>query len=302
MEQPTASLPVTTHPVTVLGLGPMGRAVAKAFLAHGHPTTVWNRTATKADALLTLGAVHAPTPAAAIAASPLAIVCLRDNAAVHATLDPVAEQLHGKTLVNLTSTSPQQARDTAAWAASLGTDYLAGAIMTPTPSIGQPAALVLYSGPEQIYQAHQQTLATLGGTATHLGHDPGRAAAYDVALLDIFWMSVYGIVHGIAVARAENIAGRQLAPYAQRVLGLLPEMMARFAQQADDRHYPGDRSTIASAAASIDHIIHTTQARRIDSSALAAFNAVVQRAVDAGYGADGLARLVESQKMPRATT
>lgn len=31
-------------PVTVLGLGPMGRALASAFLAAGHPVTVWNRT------------------------------------------------------------------------------------------------------------------------------------------------------------------------------------------------------------------------------------------------------------------
>lgn len=30
--------------VTVLGLGPMGAALASAFLAAGHPTTVWNRT------------------------------------------------------------------------------------------------------------------------------------------------------------------------------------------------------------------------------------------------------------------
>ncbi|WP_234436505.1 NAD(P)-binding domain-containing protein, partial [Streptomyces sp. XY511] len=30
--------------VTVLGLGPMGRSLAAAFLAAGLPTTVWNRT------------------------------------------------------------------------------------------------------------------------------------------------------------------------------------------------------------------------------------------------------------------
>ena len=37
--------------VTVLGLGPMGRALAGAFLAAGVPTTVWNRTASRAGAL-----------------------------------------------------------------------------------------------------------------------------------------------------------------------------------------------------------------------------------------------------------
>ena len=36
-----------TEPVTVLGLGPMGHAIASAFVAAGHPTTTWNRTTSR---------------------------------------------------------------------------------------------------------------------------------------------------------------------------------------------------------------------------------------------------------------
>lgn len=42
-------------PVTVIGLGPMGQALAGAFLMNGHPTTLWNRTAEKADYLISQG-------------------------------------------------------------------------------------------------------------------------------------------------------------------------------------------------------------------------------------------------------
>ncbi|MER6901101.1 NAD(P)-binding domain-containing protein, partial [Amycolatopsis sp. NPDC000740] len=42
-------------PVTVVGLGSMGRALAGAFLAAGHPTTVWNRTPDKAAPLVAGG-------------------------------------------------------------------------------------------------------------------------------------------------------------------------------------------------------------------------------------------------------
>ncbi len=45
-------------PVTVIGLGPMGQALAGAFLKNGHPTTVWNRSAGKAEALVAQGAMH----------------------------------------------------------------------------------------------------------------------------------------------------------------------------------------------------------------------------------------------------
>jgi 3-hydroxyisobutyrate dehydrogenase-like beta-hydroxyacid dehydrogenase len=60
--------------VTIIGLGPMGQAMARAFLAAGHPVTVWNRTASRADALVAEGAPRAATPAEALAASRLVIL------------------------------------------------------------------------------------------------------------------------------------------------------------------------------------------------------------------------------------
>ncbi|GAA3110062.1 NAD(P)-dependent oxidoreductase [Streptosporangium carneum] len=280
-------------PVTVLGLGPMGRALAGAFLDNGHPTTVWNRTASRAESLVARGATLADTPADAVAASPLAIVCVIDYDAVHAIVDPAAGALKGRTLVNLTADTPERARRTAAWAAAHGVDYLDGAVMTPTTTIGGPAAVVLYSGPEEIYRTHEATLASLGGGATHLGADPGRAAAHDVALLDLFWTSMSGLVHAFALAAAEGVRARELAPFAKGISALLPDIMESFAQQVDDGRHPGDQSTVLSAAAGMEHIIHAARARGIDTGVLSAASAVARRAIDAGHGEDGFSRLAE---------
>lgn len=57
--------------MTVIGLGAMGSALAETFLATGHRTTVWNRSADKADDLVAKGAVRAATVTDAAAASPL---------------------------------------------------------------------------------------------------------------------------------------------------------------------------------------------------------------------------------------
>ena len=43
-------------PVTVIGLGLMGQALAGTLLRDGHPTTVWNRTPAKAGPLVARGA------------------------------------------------------------------------------------------------------------------------------------------------------------------------------------------------------------------------------------------------------
>ncbi len=278
-------------PVTVIGLGPMGRALAETFVRAGHPTTVWNRTASRATPLVERGATGAATAADAVAASPLVVTCLLDDDAVRTVLDPAAEALRGRTLVDFTSTTPAHARRRAEWARERGVAYLDGVILTPTPTIGRDSAAVFYSGPEDLYRAHRPVLASLGGTATHLGADHGRAAAFDVALLDIFWTSVSGLVHGLALARAEGIPGGEFAPHAQAVFALLPEMATRFARQLDDGEHPGERSTVTSAAAGLTHIIDTARTHGLDTGVLAAAHAVVRRAVDAGHGDDGLSRL-----------
>lgn len=280
--------------VTVMGLGPMGRALAAALLAAGHPTTVWNRTPEKADQLVARGAAPSDSPAEAVEASQFVIVCVADYGVVQAILEPVGEAIAGKTLVNLTADSPQRARMMAEWASEHGVDYLDGAIMTPAATIGTDAASVLYSGPKDLFEAHHQTLAGLGGAATYLGCDYGRAAAFDVALLDIFWTAMSGYVHALALANAEGIPSGDLLPHAQGVVGLLPDIFAEFALHVADGRYPGEDSNIASAAAGIAHIIQSANEHGIDAGVLRAAHAVARRAIEAGHAEDGFSRLSET--------
>ena len=100
-----------SSPVTVVGLGPMGAALAEAFLEAGHPTTVWNRSANKDDALVAKGATRADTVAEAVAANTLVVICLSDYEAMHQLLDPLGDALSGKVLANLGSGTPEEARE-----------------------------------------------------------------------------------------------------------------------------------------------------------------------------------------------
>ncbi|WP_234434732.1 MULTISPECIES: NAD(P)-binding domain-containing protein [Streptomyces] len=276
----------------MLGLGPMGRALAGALLAAGHPVTVWNRTPGRDAEPLALGARSAGSAAAAVADAPLVLLCVRDHAAARAVLDTAGPALTGRTVVNATSIGPDDARANAADAQALGVRLLDAAILTPTPTIGRPEGTVLLSGDPEAFAAHAGTLRALG-TVRHVGADPGRAAAFDAALLDLFWTTVHGWVHALALARAEGIGGAELAPYAQGLSRLLPPLIEDFARRADDRHHPGDRSSVASAAAGLAHVTHTARARGLDTSVLDAALALTRRAVTAGHGPDGVSSLVE---------
>ncbi|MBB5908330.1 NAD(P)-dependent oxidoreductase [Actinoalloteichus hymeniacidonis] len=290
---------ITDHhvPVSVLGLGPMGRALAGALLAAGHPTTVWNRTTGRADELISRGAVAADSVTEAVQASPLVIVCVLDYDAVQEILAPAADAFDGRTLINLTADSPERARDMADWAAARGIAYLDGSIMTPTDTIGGASASVLYSGPIEVFTRWQDTLGHLGGSS-HLGTDPGRAAAHDVALLGFFWSAMSGFVHALALAKAEGITATALAPYAKGIAGILPNIIDALAEEADAGDHPGEDSTIASVATSMDHIIHVSRNRGIDASVLTAARDIAVRAIEQGHGSEGFGRIADVLKRP----
>ncbi|MFJ8633796.1 NAD(P)-dependent oxidoreductase [Streptomyces sp. NPDC093568] len=281
--------------VTVLGLGPMGRALAGAFLDAGLRVTVWNRTPGRDRELTGRGAASAASPAEAVAASALTVVCVVNYDAADAVLrqDTVTEALKGRTVVNLTADTPARARDTAGWAAAHGIGYLDGAIMTPATTIGTPDAVFLLSGPEELHREHRPVLDTLGGTHTHLGEDVGRAAAYDIALLDIFWTAMAGYAHALAVARAEGITARELAPFAQGIGAILPPIFEEFAGDIDDGTYSGELNPLTSAVSSMAHIVQTSESHGIDASVLRAAEGQARRVIGLGHGSDGFTRVSE---------
>ena len=100
------------------GLGAMGSALARALVARGHRVTVWNRTTDKASPRVSDGAVLAATPAVAVGASPVVIACVSNYDVTRAILgdDEVAAGLPGRGLIQLSTGSPQEARDSEVWA------------------------------------------------------------------------------------------------------------------------------------------------------------------------------------------
>ncbi|MEU0335619.1 NAD(P)-binding domain-containing protein [Streptomyces sp. NPDC006193] len=289
------STPSDLPAVTVLGLGPMGRALAGAFLAAGLRTTVWNRTPGRDRELTARGAAGAGSAEEAVCGAELTVVCVVNYDASDAVLrrDDVTRALKGRTLVNLSADTPDRARDTAGWAAAHGIGYLDGAIMTPAPSIGTPEAVFLHSGPRDLYEEHRAVLETLGGAHTHLGEEPGLAATFDIALLDIFWTAMAGYAHAVALARAEGVTARELMPFAQGIATILPPLFAQFAQDADSGSYSGEINPITSAASTMAHVVAASEAHGIDAGVMRAVEGMARRVIGLGHGTDGFIRVAE---------
>ncbi|MER5964431.1 NAD(P)-binding domain-containing protein [Streptomyces sp. NPDC002057] len=293
MNEQNVSTPATAAPVTVIGLGLMGAALADAFLTAGHPTTVWNRTPGKADPLVGRGAVRAADVAGAVTASELVVVCVLDYAAVRELLDPLAESLRGRVLVNLTTGSPEQARETADWAAAHGIGYLDGGIMTTPPGVGDSSNMILYAGGPELLARHRATLAVLGDPVD-LGADAGLASLYDAGLLGLMWSVFGGWLHATALAGADGVAAKDFTAVANRWLSTVSWFMSGYAEQIDAGEYPGEDATIDVQVAAIEHLLHAGEARGVDGRLPRLHLELMRAAVEAGHGGDSYARIIET--------
>jgi 3-hydroxyisobutyrate dehydrogenase-like beta-hydroxyacid dehydrogenase len=284
----------TQRTVSFLGLGEMGSALARATITAGCPTTVWNRTAGKATALVDAGARAVSTAAEAVEASDLIVVCLFDHRSVQEVLDPIADRLTGRHLVNLTTTSPGGTRELADWATGVGADYLDGGIMATPEMIGTPQSSILYSGSQRLYDDHRHLLE-LWGAPEYFGDDAGMASLYDLALLSGMYVMFAGFFHGAAMVGAAGVPAKEFATRAAAWLQNVVFAITEYAEIIDGGDYslPGQQSLEFS---DISDIIDASRDQGINTELVDVVQRLIHRQIDAGHGRDGFARVIESIK------
>ncbi|OXM72950.1 MULTISPECIES: NAD(P)-dependent oxidoreductase [Amycolatopsis] len=285
-------------PVTVIGLGSMGTALAGAFVAAGHPTTVWNRTAARAAPLVAKGAVHAAAIEDAIAASPLVIACLTTYDDTVAALAPAGPALRGRALVTLNSGSPAGAREMAAWAGGHGARFLDGAVKDVPPAVGKPGTLLYYAGDKAVFDEHRTTLEVLGGDTVHLGDEPDLAALYEMAVGGTLLPALVGFFQGAAAVQARGLDASTLVRFTVKWFEMIGSVLPVFAREIDSGDYTKPMSTVALFLAGAAHDAELGAEANIDVSWQAPFHELLRRAVDAGHADHSIAALTEVLKKP----
>ncbi|WP_327675926.1 NAD(P)-dependent oxidoreductase [Kitasatospora sp. NBC_00458] len=277
--------------VTLIGLGPMGRAMAAAYLDAGYAVTVWNRTAGRADDLVARGAVLAPGAVEAVAANDLVVLSLTDYDAVFDVLAAAGPALHGKTVVNLSSDTPERAREAARRLAEHGAAHLTGGVQVPPSGIGKPESATFYSGPVERFREHRAALEVLTG-ADYRGDDPGLAQLYYQIQMDLFWTSLAGYLHATAVAEANGISAEEFLPYATSTAASMPGFLAFYAPRIAAGHHAGDVDRLTMGLASLEHVRHTVEASGVDGALPRLLADTFRRGVEAGHGGSSATSLI----------
>jgi 3-hydroxyisobutyrate dehydrogenase-like beta-hydroxyacid dehydrogenase len=285
-------------PVTIIGLGAIGTAVAKAFIAAGHPTTVWNRTGAKAVPLEEMGAVRATTIQEAVSANSLIITVLTGFEATREALQPAAAQLAGRTLITLNTGTPAGARETAAWADKHGAEFLAGAVKNVPAAVGLPDTLLYYSGDRAIFDRYEQTLRVMGGDTVHLGGDPDLAAVYELAVGGILLPALLGFFQGAALVTSRGLEASTMVRYSQKWLEMIVQLLPSLAHTIDTRDYSNPPSALGLFHEGIAHDHEIGREGNIDVSWHEPIHDLLRRAVAEGRADQSIASLTELLRKP----
>jgi 3-hydroxyisobutyrate dehydrogenase-like beta-hydroxyacid dehydrogenase len=272
------------RPVTVIGLGFMGSAIARALASAGFNVCAWSRSAARRAEFSK--EFYVPASAVdAVKAADVIVLCITnfDASAEFLGLAGLAEALRGKTLVQLTSESPEEARRFATLTEPLGVAVLDGAIATMPASIGNRDAVIYYSGDRALFDRAHNILAAMAGKPTYCGADPSDASSMDMAWLSLFYSAALGLIQGIAICQAARL---DPSTYLNATPSYLPEILAMskdFERQTRLDNFTGNQANMTLHLGGAAQVLAVCTAKGLDTRLPQAVVDLIQKSIDAGF-------------------
>lgn len=247
-------------PTAVLGLGPMGGPIAANLVRAGVPTTVWNRTPGRDEALVAAGARRAATPAQA--AAPVILAALPDVPHLRSLLDkPTLAAWGGREgagagtgdgaadgagaadegadeaaiLVVLSTTGPEQVQELAADLAPHGIRVLDAPMSGGVAGAEAGTLSLMVGGPEETVARVRPVLEVIGGTVIRMG-DLGAGSLAKLCNQVVVAGTLTALAEALALARAGGLDPADLVRILEGGLGR-SEVLAQKKDKLLQREY-----------------------------------------------------------------
>jgi len=159
--------------VGFIGLGVMGRPMAKNLLKAGYPLTVWNRTRSKMEELLSLGANGANSPKEVAENSDVVITMVTDSPDVEEVvlgpLGVIEGAKPGLVLIDMSTISPDVTRRIAEKLSKRGVKMLDAPVSGGEIGAKEGTLSIMVGGPREVYEECLPILRVLGKRITYMG-------------------------------------------------------------------------------------------------------------------------------------
>jgi 3-hydroxyisobutyrate dehydrogenase-like beta-hydroxyacid dehydrogenase len=204
--------------IGLIGLGLMGRPMGMNLLKAGYPLTVWNRTPSRADELVTAGAKLAKSPQEVAAASDFLLTIVSDPPAVEAILwgpgGAMQSLKKGSIYVDSSTVSPVLARKIASACAERGVRFLDAPVTGGDWGAKKGELVFMIGGDAATLKEAEPILNVMGKKLFHLGPN-GAGQTIKLAMNLILALQVDALAEALALTTRAGIAGEKLVEVMQ---------------------------------------------------------------------------------------
>ena len=162
-----------------IGLGIMGRGMARNLLKAGFEVHVWNRTPGRMDELAAEGAVKAADPAGVASRCEIVMICVSDTPDVQAVIfgprGIIEGAKPGALVIDLSTISPQATRDIASRLQEIGVHTIDAPVSGGSEGAAQGTLTLMVGGGAEDVERAMPFFRAIGKRITHVGdHGAGQ--------------------------------------------------------------------------------------------------------------------------------
>jgi 3-hydroxyisobutyrate dehydrogenase len=202
-----------------IGLGIMGKPMAKNLIKAGFPLTVWNRTASKMKELIEMGAKGASSPKEVAEKSNVIITMLTDSPDVEEVIlgpSGVIEGVkRGSIVIDMSTISPKVARKIASKLAEVGVEMLDAPVTGGEIGAINATLSIMVGGNYETFQKCLPIFQALGKRVTYMGpHGNGQITKLCNQIICV--INIQAVCEGLILAAK---AGLDLDKFLEVVTG-----------------------------------------------------------------------------------
>jgi len=211
---------VSQPTVGFIGLGLMGLPMSHNLLKAGFPLVVWNRTASRADSLVSAGAKLASSPREVASAADVLITIVSDPPALEEVLWNSADKSafpalkKGSVYIDSSTVSPALARKIAAASSTAGIRFLDAPVTGGTWGAEKGELVFMIGGDAATLEAAKPVLNTMGKKLFHVGPN-GAGQTIKLAMNSLLAVEVQAFAEALALVQRAGLAGEKLVEVMQ---------------------------------------------------------------------------------------
>ena len=252
--------------ISIVGLGTMGRPVARKLIDAGYDVRGWNRSTLPEN--LTAG-IHLCQNLEQASRADVCLLMLLDSTAVCAVLEELAPHLAaGQIILDMGSSDPAHSRKFARRLAAEGIGWVDAPVSGGPEGASQGSLAIMAGGTKTDFFGVKPILEVLGGNVVHVG-GPGLGHTVKVINQLIVGLTIETVAEALTLAEKSGVDPRLVQQALKGGFADSKILQLHGSRMVDRSYVPGAKATIqlkdlklaktlaAEAAADLPHLVST---------------------------------------------